>query len=78
MTQNTVSKWSAEDHDLLIEMKSEIGALRADVREMKDTSQFTIQDHETRLRFIERYMWLAIGALGLLEIIINIWMTAHK
>lgn len=28
-------------------------------------------DHETRLRFVERYMWLALGGLAVIEFALN-------
>lgn len=39
-----------------------------------NTEQVTINlDVETRIRFIERYMWLAIGALGIVEFGLNFY-----
>ena len=66
-------KDSTTDHDLLIELKSEMVGLRADVKDLKDGTKERIRDHEVRLRFIERYMWLAIGALGLIEFGLQIY-----
>ena len=66
-------KDSTSDHDLLIELKSEMVGLRADVKDLKDVTKERISDHEVRLRFIERYMWLAIGALGLIEFGLQIY-----
>ena len=60
-----------EDRDLLIELRTEMKSVRQDIRELSDTTKMTIQDHEARLRFIERYMWLAIGALTLAQLAIN-------
>lgn len=65
--------YSTNDHDLLIELRTEIIGMRTDIKAMKDDSKETIADHEVRLRFIERYMWLAIGALGLVEFGLQIW-----
>lgn len=59
------------DHDLLVSLTTEMRLLREDIREMKDGNRVTLQDHENRLRFIERYMWIAIGGLGILEIALN-------
>ena len=42
--------------------------------ELKDATKdlaTEMSDHETRLRFIERYMWLAIGALGVVQFAIS-------
>lgn len=35
-------------------------------------------DHETRMRFIERYVWIAIGALGVIEFALGLWANLHK
>lgn len=60
-----------EDRDLLIELKTEMGAVKEAIKELADNTKITIADHESRLRFIERYMWLAIGALGIVQVIIQ-------
>lgn len=89
------------DHDLLIEIKTELKLFREESRSINnDTkerlvilgenklekevfSTFLIgdgkikSDHESRLRFLERYAWLAIGAIGVLEIIIGWWLLIH-
>lgn len=89
------SQWSRDNRDLLIELKTQVAALRSDVRELRDntTARLTVVeagkldrseasrvqaeqsmvnvDHETRLRFIEKYMWLAIGALTVAQLAIN-------
>lgn len=65
--------YSTNDHDLLIELRTEIIGMREDLKTMKNDSKETISDHEARIRFIEHYMWLAIGALGLLEFGLQVW-----
>ena len=42
-----------EDHDLLIELRAEMRAVRADIKELKDGMALTIKDHETRIRYLE-------------------------
>lgn len=59
------------DHDLLVTLNTEMRLLRDDIREMKDGSKTTLQDHESRIRFMERYMWLAVGGLAVIEFFIN-------
>jgi hypothetical protein len=56
------------DHDLLVELKTEMRLLREDIREMKDGNTVTLEDHESRIRFLERWVWLAVGALGIIEV----------
>lgn len=55
------------DHDLLIELRTEMRGLRDEVRKLNDGNAEKIADHETRLRRIERYVWLAIGGLAVLQ-----------
>lgn len=69
---------STNDHDLLIELKTEIVGMRKDIQEMKENTKETITDHESRLRFIERYMWLAIGALTILQIGLEFWSNTKS
>lgn len=69
MPQET--NYSREDRDLLIELRTEMLGMRLDIKELKEGTATKLADHETRLRFIERYMWLAIGALGVIQFIIG-------
>jgi len=62
-------------------MKSDIEFLKSDkisrneaVRINTD-QQVTNADHETRLRFIERYMWSAIGVLGVIEFVLQVYFN---
>jgi len=41
------------DHDLLIELRADVKALRGELAEMKDGLKTTVQDHETRIRALE-------------------------
>lgn len=59
------------DHDLLIALNTEMRLLREDIKEMKNGNSITLQDHEARLRFIERYMWMALGILAVGEVMIK-------
>lgn len=34
-------------------------------------------DFEKRLRFLERYAWLAIGAIGVVQIVLEVWLNYH-
>ena len=44
---------STADHDLLIELRTEMRAVRGDIKELKDGIAVTIKDHETRIRTLE-------------------------
>jgi hypothetical protein len=39
---------------------------------LKDYTKSILEDHEQRIRRIEKWMWVAIGGLALLQIIIGI------
>jgi hypothetical protein len=52
------------DHDILIELRTEMRLLRETIRSSADGTQTKLDDHEKRLRFIERWMWIAIGIIG--------------
>lgn len=41
------------DHDLLIELRTEMRGVRSDIRDLKDGTSTTLADHEKRLRDIE-------------------------
>ena len=41
------------DHDLLIELRTEMRAARCDIKELKDGISVTINDHESRIRTLE-------------------------
>lgn len=61
------------DHDLLVSLSTEMRLLREDIKEMKSGNSLTLQDHENRLRFIERYMWMALGVLAVGEVAIKFY-----
>lgn len=41
------------DHDVLIELRTEMRAIRADIKELKDGTSGKITDHENRIRLLE-------------------------
>lgn len=66
-------EFSREDRDLLITLNTEMRLLREDIKDMKNGNSLTLQDHENRLRFIERYMWMALGVLAVGEVVIKFY-----
>lgn len=77
---NNQQQMNQNDRDLLIELRTQMGAVRDDIKDLKDNfsvrvsnleqnavSKIETTDHENRLRFIERYMWTAIGVLAAVE-----------
>jgi len=65
------------DHDLILEMRGDIKLLQADVREIKDSQSKRIDDHEKRLRFIERWLFGAIAVLYIANIVLGYFIAVH-
>ena len=66
------------DHDILIDLQAQVRELRNDLKMMNDGGQKIIADHEMRIRVIEKYMWLAIGALYLINAALTIYLVIHR
>ncbi len=66
------------DHDILIELRTEMRLLRETLKEAGDGTKESLTDHEKRLRFIERWMWLAIGAIALTQFVLTIISTIFR
>lgn len=71
-----------QDHDLLIELRTEMRGVRADIKTLTEgtakrlsdlennhVSRTEYEDHEKRMRFLERYAWGAIAIIGLINLI---------
>jgi len=59
------------DHDLLITMHEQIKNLRQDIKELKDGHNEKLADHEVRLRRLELWGAIAMGALYAAEFYFN-------
>jgi hypothetical protein len=57
------------DHDLLVTLHEQVKQIRTDIKDLKDGTSATIQDHETRLRFLEKYQARIVGALGVINVL---------
>lgn len=57
------------DHDALVTLIAEVRQLQQDIRDLKDGTSVKVSDHETRLRRLELWGGMAIGALFILQII---------
>lgn len=61
------------DHDLLVTLHEQVRALReVDVPSLKDGFKSTLDDHELRIRFMEKSIWFATGAAGILGSVISV------
>lgn len=49
------------DHDLLIELRTEFKGMREDIKTIKDNSAIVSEDHETRIRSLEKSVWTSGG-----------------
>jgi hypothetical protein len=61
------------DHDLLIRLDQKVDALSTDIKDLKDGTAATINDHELRLRFLEKYQARIVGALGVVNLILVVF-----
>lgn len=60
-----------QDHDLLITLSVKVDNLIEKVGVLTD-------DHEKRIRAIEKYVWKAIGALMVSQIVIGLYIALRK
>jgi hypothetical protein len=57
------------DHDLIIRLDEKVDGLTKKLDDHLNNNAALVEDHEKRLRFIERYVWGAIGIIGLMNFI---------
>lgn len=69
MEEQDILKMS--DHDLLITMHEQIKGIKADIKDLKDGTSTKLQDHENRIRRIELYGAIAVGASYALQFYFN-------
>lgn len=73
-----------EERDLLIELRTEMKAVRDDIKELKDgtatrlsileadrVTQKDLHDHETRIRRLEYSLAIAIGGFIVIQLALN-------
>lgn len=46
------------DHDLLVELRTEMRGMRNDIKELKEGTTEKLADHEMRIRANERKIWV--------------------
>lgn len=66
------------DHDLILEMRGDIKLLQADVREIKESQSMKLNDHETRIRFLEKWMFIGFGVIGFIQFALTIYVALRK
>lgn len=84
MDSNLATKWSREDRDLLIELRTEMGGVRTDIKDVKDSVEKNSGDHETRIRSLEAQSnrWvgkesLVGGAIGIMASLAAAILKSH-
>jgi len=57
----------------ILEIQNSIKSIDTNFVKKEDLKDVTteISDHETRIRFMERYIWLAVGALTVITFALN-------
>ena len=60
-----------KDHDLLVEINVRMAEVVRELKEMKDNFAVKQTDHELRIRRIEQFGAMAIGALALAQVILK-------
>lgn len=58
------------DHDLLIKLESKISELVEKIEEMKEAVANGVKDHERRIRFLEKSLYLTWGGITVITAII--------
>lgn len=74
MREGRTSEERQIDHDLLIELRTEVRGMRGDIKDLSDNSTLKIADHEVRLRRVEQWGAIAIGGLAVLEIVFKFFI----
>lgn len=64
------------DHDLLVRLDENVNAVKNDIKQLHDSFDGIVSDHETRLRLLEKDIDSARGALVLTRIMIGILAAA--
>lgn len=67
------------DHDLLITLHEQVKGIRSDIRDIKDNVKSQVDDHETRMRSVERKQYLLSGAAALLGVLAPyVWSLLNR
>jgi hypothetical protein len=71
---------NADDHDLLIELKTRMEGLKIDIKELKDGTSVQIAEHERRIFCLEnsrtRFNTLVSVGIGILTLLVSL-LVAH-
>ena len=59
-------------------MDENLRNLRLHVEEITGNTNKKLDDHERRIRGIEKYVWLAIGGITVIQFIVDVTSAATK
>lgn len=59
------------DHDLLVTMHEQIKGIKNDIKDLKDGTSTKLTDHENRIRALEKWVWIAIGGLAVMQLVLR-------
>lgn len=62
--------FSKEDRDLLIRLDEKVTNLATEVKDMRDETKMQVQDHENRIRMLERNTYIGMGALAVIQFLL--------
>ena len=69
-TQPDIAQYQS-DHDVLIELRTEMRGMRGDIKDLKDATADKTTDHEMRLRTLESQRWMIAGGVTVISAIIG-------
>lgn len=69
---------SMNDHDLLITIHEQVKGVRKDMASAADGYRYQLNDHETRIRMIEKWTWKLIGMVALAEAVLGFYVAFIK
>lgn len=66
MNKDVATMWGREDRDLLIELKTKMEIVVDSISKLESSLSIRETDHETRIRSLERWRWIAFGGASVL------------
>lgn len=63
---------STPDHDILIELRTELRGVRDEINKYNDTTSSAIKDHEARIRSLETSKNEGVGSERIIQAIIGL------
>lgn len=67
------SRWRKDqDHDLLLNLDSKVNTLITIFEKNYQEKKERLDDHEQRIRFMEKSVWLGMGGLAILQVLIKV------